>query len=551
VVGEEVVEAEPSKPTTAHPMRNFLIIAIALLAVKLLLVSRREIVSEDLDAFEYTRASLDLRSIFAGGASHPPGASLVIALARSLGIPYRVFIEIFLAVAAFLFFRPLVVSMRLGIAAITFSFGLLLFHPALILGLDRVMSDSVSFFCWLAGAGGIIGFVAASRGKLPWGSLGLTIVSFAFAGITRSAEGTVVFVEMVAVALLSIPLFRGVDSWRRRRAIVACVCAVAANFTAAQALSAWHFVHAGYWGATAVESREWWQLYSILLSLPVEHNHRHALIDKTTMDIAESFSKDLHNMSACIEQLAAHHPNEEPQNDIAAWEITICLPEDNTLKDYAKLRTISSDIIKGAQAAHLQLIPPILGVIPRSGAQWLPDLPASIIKLAVEAVRVPGSTEVTQISWEEELFNRALLRRAALVATGQNPEVFAYQSFTRKLYTALSWLFWPSVPLVFLAIASSIIRSRVTKSNLITFVLSIMVIDVLCRISFYSIVDWILWDIQLRYILGASVLTVVVVSALCTMWLAPTIGAGVRPMLMKLSWLGPKSKIAGTPTRPA
>ena len=109
---------------------------------------------------------------FCRAAGHPPGASLVMALARSLGIPYRIFIEIFLAVAAFLFFRPLVASMRLGIAAAAMSYGLLLFHPTLILGMDRAMSDSVSFLCWLFGAGGIIGFVAAPQDRLPWWSSG-------------------------------------------------------------------------------------------------------------------------------------------------------------------------------------------------------------------------------------------------------------------------------------------------------------------------------------------------------------------------------------------
>jgi len=285
---------------------------------------------------------------------------------------------VFLAITAFVFFRPLAVSMRLGIAAATVSYGLLLFHPALILGLDRAMSDSVNFFCWLIGAGGIMGFVAAPRGKLPWFSLVLAIVGFAFAGITRSGEGAIVFVETVAIALLSIPLFRGADNWRRRRAVVACVCALVANLAAVQALSAWHSVKSGYWGATAVQSREWLQLYGILLALPVERAQRHALVNKATMDMAESFSGDLRNMSACFDQLG-YDFREQPPNDGASWVITNCLPEQGSPKNFAGLRKISADILKGAQEEQLQLTAPILGIIPRPATRWLLELPSSMI----------------------------------------------------------------------------------------------------------------------------------------------------------------------------
>ncbi len=261
--------------------RNFLIVAVALFLVKLLLVSHREIVPEPHDAEAYVSASVDeLGSLFTGAADHPPGASLIMALARSLGIPFRVFMELFLGVAAFLFFRPLVASIRLGIIAVALSYALLLFHPALILEMDRAMSDTVSFLCWLIGAGGIIGFVASPRETPQWSSLALTVASFAFAGITRSGEGAIVLVEMLAVCLLSIPLFRGESRWRRGRAIVACFCAVVANFTATQALSATHYLNSGYWGGSAVESREWWQLYGTLLSLPVPRNDRRFLINK-------------------------------------------------------------------------------------------------------------------------------------------------------------------------------------------------------------------------------------------------------------------------------
>ena len=521
-------------PATASLARNFLIIAVALLLLKLLLVSQREIVTEPNDAEGYVSASLDdLGLVVSGAAFHAPGASLVMGLARSLGIPYRIFMEVFLAVAAFLFFRPLVVSIRLGIAAVTLSYGLLLFHPALILEMDRAMSDSVGFLWWLAGAGGILGFVAAPRENVPWWSLGLAIASFAFAGITRSGEGPIVFVEMVGVALVSILLFRGVDSWRRRRAVVVCLCAVAANFGATQALSAAHFVNSGYWGATAVESRQWWQLYSNLLSLPVQRNDRHVLVNKATMEIAESFSEDLHNMSACFQQVEAQHSTEVLPNEGVAWVIIGCLPGENSSKNYARMRTISAEIIDGAREHHLQLLAPTLGLIPQPAVQWLPDLPSSILRVAFDAARIPGSTRVAQGSGREELFNRGLLRRTALLATGENPEVVGYRSFIKIPYTVLAALFWPSVPIVSLVAAAIVIRHRRTaiKSSLIAFVLSVMIIDVVCRISFYSIVDWILWDLPPRYILGASVLTVVTVSTLLTVWLAPAVGGTLRVRL--------------------
>ncbi len=200
-----------------------------------------------MDAEGYASVSLDVwASIFGRAADHPPGASLAMAAARSLGIPYRIFREIFLAAAAFLFFRPLVASMRLGIAAAAISYGLLLFHPTLILGMDRAVSDPVAFLCWLFGAGGIIGFVAAPQDRPPWWSLGaghrqLRICgdhAFRRRGDCLCRNGC----NRIAVHFL----FRSAERWRRRRAIVACFCAVVANFAATQALSAVHFVNAGY-----------------------------------------------------------------------------------------------------------------------------------------------------------------------------------------------------------------------------------------------------------------------------------------------------------------
>jgi hypothetical protein len=161
-------EAGESKVLAARLSRIFLIVAVSLLLLKLLLVSRREMITEGYDAEAYVRVSLrSFGSIFSGDADHPPGASLAMALARVLGVPYRIFLEIFLALAAFMFFRPLLVWTGLGIAAVALSFALLLFHPGLILEMDRAMSDPVNFLLWLAGAGGVIGFVVAPREILP------------------------------------------------------------------------------------------------------------------------------------------------------------------------------------------------------------------------------------------------------------------------------------------------------------------------------------------------------------------------------------------------
>jgi hypothetical protein len=87
------------------------------------------------------------------------------------------------------------------------------------------------------------------------------------------------------------------------------------------------------------------------------------------------------------------------------------------------MRTISSDIVNGAREHNIQLSNPIFGVIPRPIAQWLPFFPSSVAQVAFAAIRIPDSTRAAQGSGDDELFNRALLRRAALVSVGENPDV--------------------------------------------------------------------------------------------------------------------------------
>ena len=138
------------------------------------------------------------------------------------------------------------------------------------------MSDPVSFACWLMGAGGIIGFVASPRETPQWSSLALTVASFAFAGITRSGEGAIVLVEMVACGLLVVhPSVSGTGplaaATRRVRLLLRGGCKPGRHSRAIG--SALH--QSRLLGASPVESREWWRLYETLLSLPVPRIDRH------------------------------------------------------------------------------------------------------------------------------------------------------------------------------------------------------------------------------------------------------------------------------------
>jgi hypothetical protein len=122
----------------------------------------------------------------------------------------------------------------------------------------------------------------------PCCGFALAIAGFALVGITRTGESAIVLTVMGSTALLATLMFRADEGWRGRRIAIACVCAILAYVSAVQALSAVHFVNRGYWGATAVESREWWQLDRTLLSLPIERRDRHALIDAPTLALADN-----------------------------------------------------------------------------------------------------------------------------------------------------------------------------------------------------------------------------------------------------------------------
>jgi hypothetical protein len=525
---------EPQDPSGATLNLHFLAAVVTLLVIKLLVIAEREIVPERDDNIGYVRYSSEyFPALLSGAASHPPGASLIMATARFLGLPYRVFLEVLLATGVLLLFRPLVSSARITLSTAVFGSVVLLFHPVLVLEMDRAMGDPAAFLCWLIGVAGLLGFVTAPRETFPWRNLALAVVAFAFAGITRTGEGAIVFAVMASAALLAMLMFRADERWRGRRTLVACLCVILANLSATQLLSAVHYANRGYWGATTVESREWWQVYRALLSLPVDRKDRHALIDGPTLALAEELAPTIGNMQGCW---AAHSKDWYPKaqaggfpNSIVQWAFTGCAPGKTSFEKFSSLRQISADIVDNARRRGVELEPPLLGIIPRAAAAWLPELASSFARVSGYVTTIPGSTRVDYTSWDrlgpaiDALFDRGLLRRSALVAKGANPEVPLYLGVIEPSYRVLTWLIVPLTAIAIGAAAAAPLRRRVIlgpADRVVLLFLILILLESAARICFYSVVDWIGWKIPPRYIVGARVLPVVGVSIVLGAWSA-------------------------------
>ena len=131
--------------------------------------------------------------------------------------------------------------------------------------------------------------------------------------------------------------------------------------------------------------------------------------------------------------MEANFSTEELPNYGVPWVITGCLSRRHH-KKYAKMRTMSADIIVAPVSSIISIYRPrfwelFLSLL-SNGLRIFPHLSSRSHSMRV---RIPGSTHVAQDSWKAELFDRALLRRTALVASGENPEVFGYQSFKRPV----------------------------------------------------------------------------------------------------------------------
>ncbi|MGI9345221.1 MAG: hypothetical protein ACR2PW_03030, partial [Gammaproteobacteria bacterium] len=337
-------------------------------------------------------------------------ASYVIWCARAFDIPYRLFEEIILALAIFLFLRPLVVYCRSGLFIAIPVFILIIFNPNLVWMMDIPLSEPPYFLVLLAGLGGVMGWIFAPRDRLPIFSIALTVAAFGFLAVIRD-DGPILWFEMTATAAFSLIFLRTSEGWRFRRGVVACSCAVAANLMVGQAMSAAAYSSHGYWGTSAVQSRESWGLYSALLALPVPRTQRHALITKQDLDLAASLSPTFAKYSSCLQEIGRKADNFEILNSRIQWRLGRCT--DWKISEFNRMR---AEIIEGARGQGIKLRWPMLGIIPKPVSQWVPSLVPSTLHVLDEVNSNPTTLVVPMDQFrsrdrlgpnKERLFNKA------------------------------------------------------------------------------------------------------------------------------------------------
>jgi hypothetical protein len=498
--------------------------AVILLIIKLILVSHREMVLEPYDASSYVDTSFNHLSILDIHLM-PPGTSYVIWCARTLGIPYRLFQEVLLALATFLFLRPLA-AWKLGLTVATLVFGLILFNPNLIISMDYVRSEPVYLFISLSGLGGVLGIILAPRDRLPIGSFVLTLAAFGFTALTRD-EGPIVWAEMAAAAVFSLVFLRGSERWRFKRAIFACGCAAAANLIASQAMSAAAYANYGFWGSSPIQSREWWGLYRVLLALPVHRTNRRAFVTEENLDLAAELSPTLARFRPCLEEARREAEEYGPEllNAHIHWRLLQCANG-----EFDKLVPITAEIIEGAKIRNIQLKWPIFGIVPRPISQWMPFFGPSVLNVLALAISNPPTLITNMHQWPydlsqqvESLFDAGLLRRVSLAKNPTNPELPAFKYVFSVIYSAVSVTGLIATGLTLLCALSLLLTNRPRFGDQrVIFVIALISFDIAARVGFYSIVEWVGWDVEPRYILCSQVLLAfpsIGVAAMFSIWI--------------------------------
>lgn len=503
-------------------LKLFLVIVLAGLIIKLLCVTSREIIPTRFDAAYYVNVSLF--RLPNPAPHHPVGASLVMALSRFVGAPYRLFEELLLAMALTAMLAPLCHS-RIGFASATAIYILCLFNPGGVLVMDSALSE-IPFLIWLMFAWS--GILMAARSTRRSGfliALIWTIVASALAGITRS-EAPAFVAATASAAAVAFLMFRRIDKGYARKTAIGCVTAIVGFVGAEQAVNAYNSARFGFWGASYVESTEWWALYGTLLSLPsVDRGTRGegSFTGRDVIGLAAKLSPTFEEVRACTRK------KNRPWHWRIHWRFSSCLG-DKGPDEVGKTWQIIDEIERNAAESGIELRPPLLSFIPQPFSNWLPTLPDAVKSVLARTVEVPSTTRIQYrdiaakalrlkemreshgVSYPlwvggvtdklRKRFRRALNSREAVSATGVNPAlpyqapaitfVYTVLAFAGLIATALFCL--AVLPLSFLGRPRSLCLDRATF-----FLALIASLFVAYRMVLYTLVEWMLWATQFRY----------------------------------------------------
>ena len=192
-------------PALLRVPRWWIVASLALLVVKLVLVSHNEIEIRSADDSGYAVCASEM---YWGAPYQPysysrqPGYPLFIVLAQVLGVPMRVLIELVWCGASAGFAIAL---RRAGFSAAgSFSvYALALFSPISFWMFNRLLPDGVYAACMLAMLGGVIGALLVPRPASAWRWGALGAAGAAVAANTRQ-ETPLIFGILVVAGVLAV-----------------------------------------------------------------------------------------------------------------------------------------------------------------------------------------------------------------------------------------------------------------------------------------------------------------------------------------------------------
>ena len=177
----------------------------AILAIKLLIISGNEAVSEGSDSVEYL---LLAKAWFWGFVQNPirgPGYPIFVAVLNFFHLPLRITSEVFLAIGAAWFCHSLLL-IRLPKPAVVATYVAILFHPLVILNLDMPMSEGLFVTLSLFSLGALVRILMLASFRLQL----LNSLIFGLSCIlmihTRESDKSMIFLLLAEVFLCAFIL---------------------------------------------------------------------------------------------------------------------------------------------------------------------------------------------------------------------------------------------------------------------------------------------------------------------------------------------------------